>query len=127
LEAEVKMAARVLIVDDSLFMRTQIRNILSGAGYLIAGEASDGKQAEKKYKDLNPDIVIMDITMPGINGIEALRKIKSYDRQARVIMCTSLGQNSKVKEAITSGADDYIIKPFQKERVLQAIEKVLNL
>ncbi len=91
------MAARVLIVDDSLFMRTQIRNILSGAGYLIAGEASDGKQAEKKYKDLNPDIVIMDITMPGINGIEALRKIKSYDRQARVIMCTSLGQNSKVK------------------------------
>jgi len=118
------MSARILIVDDSLFMRTQIRNILSGAGYEIAGEASDGNQAEEKFKDLNPDLVIMDITMPGTNGIDALRKIKSLNR---VIMCTSLGLTSKVKEAISEGADDYILKPFQNERVLLAVKKVLNL
>ena len=121
------MSARILIVDDSLFMRTQIRNILSGAGYEIAGEASDGNQAEEKFKDLNPDLVIMDITMPGTNGIDALRKIKSLNNQARVIMCTSLGLTSKVKEAISGGADDYILKPFQNERVLLAVKKVLNL
>lgn len=121
------MSARILIVDDSLLMRTQIRNILSGAGYEIAGEASDGNQAEEKFKDLNPDLVIMDITMPGTNGIDALRKIKSLNSQARVIMCTSLGLTSKVKEAISEGADDYILKPFQNERVLLAVKKVLNL
>ena len=91
------MAARFLIVDAPLIMRPQIRDILISVGYLIAGEASKGKQAEKKYRDLNPDIVIMDITMPGITGVETLRKIESFDSQARGIMCTA-GKNLKRKK-----------------------------
>ena len=97
MEFEATLAARFLIVDAPLFIRAQIRDILISAGYLIAGEASKGKQAEKEYRDLNPDIVIMDITMPGITGVETLRKIESFDSQARGIMCTALGQESKDK------------------------------
>jgi two-component system chemotaxis response regulator CheY len=121
------MTAKILIVDDSLFMRKQIRNILSKNGYEIAGEATDGTQAVHLYRELRPDIVIMDITMPGKNGIEALKAIKEYDYNAKVIMCTALGQQSKLKEAIKIGADDYIVKPFLAKRVLDSVYRVLEL
>lgn len=113
---------KVLIVDDASFMRMTIKMMLEKEGYEIVGEAENGEVAVERYKELSPDIVTMDITMPEMNGIEALKAIKQIDKNACVIMVSAMGQESMVKEAILSGAKNFVVKPFKKETIL----KVLN-
>ncbi|MFW5984756.1 MAG: response regulator [Halanaerobiaceae bacterium] len=120
------MAKNILIVDDAAFMRMMIKNILTDNGYEIAGEASDGKEAVEKFEELKPDLVTMDITMPEMDGIEAVEKILEIDEEARIIMCSAMGQKAMVIEAIESGAKDFIVKPFNEDRVIEAVEKVLS-
>jgi two-component system chemotaxis response regulator CheY len=120
------MSNKVLIVDDAAFMRMMIKEILSKNGYTVVGEASDGAQAVEKYKELGPDLVTMDITMPEMDGIAALKEIKKIDPNARVIMCSAMGQQAMVIDAIQAGAKDFIVKPFQADRVLEAIKKTLS-
>ncbi|TGU66284.1 response regulator, partial [Mesorhizobium sp. M00.F.Ca.ET.186.01.1.1] len=103
-----------------------IKEILSKNGYSVVGEASDGAQAVEKYKELGPDLVTMDITMPEMDGISALKEIKKLDPNARVIMCSAMGQQAMVIDAIQAGAKDFIVKPFQADRVLEAIKKTLS-
>jgi two-component system, chemotaxis family, chemotaxis protein CheY len=117
---------KILIVDDTLFMRTLLKNILFSGGHSIAGEAGDGDEAIEKYKELKPDLVTMDVVMPKMNGIDALRGIRSIDPNAKVIMCTAVGQEQMVKLAIKTGARGYIIKPFQAPKVLEEIKNVLG-
>lgn len=119
------MAKRILITDDALFMRVTLKNILTQNGYEVVGEAQNGLEAVKLYQELNPDLVTMDITMPEMDGLEALKKIKELDAKANVVMCTAMGQKNMVVEAIQSGAKDFIVKPFQPERVLEAVSKLL--
>ena len=113
----------ILIVDDAAFMRINLKNILEKAGYEVAGEAENGSDAVAKYKDLSPDLVTMDITMPEMDGIEAVKEIKEYDSEANIIMCSAMGQQSMVVEAIEAGAKDFIVKPFKDDRVIEAVEK----
>ena len=120
------MSKNVLICDDAAFMRMMIKDILSKNGYNIAGEAENGLKAIEKYNELKPDLVLMDITMPEMDGIEALKKIKESDPNATIIMCSAMGQQAMVIEAIQSGAKDFIVKPFQPERVLEAVKKVVG-
>ena len=120
------MGASILIVDDLSFMRMIQKEILTERGYTVAGEASDGYEAVEKFKALRPDLVLLDITMPNMNGLEAMRKIFSIDPKARVIMCSALGQESKVLESIKAGAKDFVVKPFQPDRVLDAVGKALS-
>jgi two-component system, chemotaxis family, chemotaxis protein CheY len=117
----------VLIVDDALFMRTVLKDILTKNGYEVIGEATNGFEAIEKYQELQPDITTMDITMPELDGIEALKKIREIDSNARIIMCSAMGQQGIVVEAIKNGACDFIIKPFQPTRVLEALEKALQV
>ncbi|MDY0322441.1 MAG: response regulator [Candidatus Carbobacillus sp.] len=117
---------RVLVVDDAAFMRMMIKDILSKNGYEVVGEASDGAQAVEKYKELQPDLVTLDITMPEMDGIAALKQIRTIDPQAKVIMCSAMGQQAMVIEAIQAGAKDFIVKPFQADRVLEAVRKTLG-
>ncbi|AEP86794.1 chemotaxis protein CheY [Bacillus sp. A053] len=117
---------RVLVVDDAKFMRVKIREILEEANYIIAGEAADGEQAADLYKKLRPDIVTMDITMPVKNGIKALRDILTFDPKAKVIMCTAMRQQRIVTEAIELGAKDFIVKPFEETKVLEAVSRVMG-
>lgn len=117
---------RVLVVDDAAFMRMMIKDILSKNGYEVVGEASDGAQAVEKYKELQPDLVTLDITMPEMDGIAALKQIRAIDPQAKVIMCSAMGQQAMVIEAIQAGARDFIVKPFQADRVLEAVRKTLG-
>ncbi|MCF8564765.1 response regulator [Alicyclobacillus tolerans] len=119
------MGNRILVVDDAAFMRMMIKDILVKNGYEVVGEAGDGAQAVEKYQELKPDLVTLDITMPDVDGIEALRKIRSVDPGAKVIMCSAMGQQAMVIDAIQAGAKDFIVKPFQAERVLEAIRKAL--
>lgn len=114
---------RVLLVDDAAFMRMMLSNILINNGYEIAGEAENGKIAIEKYKELSPDIVTMDITMSEMNGLDAAREIKKYDSNANIIMCSAMGQQAMIIEAIENGAKDFITKPFSVKRVLEALEK----
>lgn len=116
----------ILIVDDAAFMRMVIKNILTKEGYEIAGEANDGKEAVALYNELKPALVLLDITMPEMDGIEALKKIIAADPSAKVVMCSALGQSSMVIEAIQAGAKDYIVKPFQPDRVIEAVQKSLK-
>jgi two-component system chemotaxis response regulator CheY len=118
--------AKILIVDDAAFMRMMIKEILSKNGFEIVGEANDGAQAIEKYKELTPDLVTMDITMPEMDGITALKEIKKINPNAKVIMCSAMGQQAMVIDAIQAGAKDFIVKPFQAERVLEAINKTLG-
>ena len=118
------MAKRILITDDALFMRVTLKNILSQNGYEICGEAQNGVEAVKMYEDLKPDIVTMDITMPEMDGIQALKEIIALDANANVVMCTAMGQKRMVVEAIQAGAKDFIVKPFEPERVLEALGKL---
>ncbi len=118
--------AKIMIVDDAAFMRTLLKNILFPKGFEIAGEADNGATAIDKYKELKPDLVTMDIVMPNVNGIEALKKIREFDPNARVIMCTAVGQENMVRAAIMSGAKGYIVKPFQAPKVLEEVQKVLG-
>lgn len=120
------MSKRILIVDDAAFMRMMIKDILVKNGYEVVGEASDGAQAVEKFKELNPDLVTMDITMPEVDGIAALKQICAIDPNAKVIMCSAMGQQAMVIDAIQAGAKDFIVKPFQADRVLEAIKKTLS-
>ena len=118
------MSKNVLIVDDAIFMRIKLKHILEENGYSVVGEAENGQEAIEIYKRENPDIVLMDITMPGMDGVDSLKGIIDYDEDAKVIMCSAMGQQNMVMEAIKSGAIDFIVKPFDNDRVIDALEKV---
>ena len=120
------MAKNILICDDAAFMRMMIKDILTKNGYNIAGEAENGAMAVDKYNETKPDLVLMDITMPEMDGIQALKKIKEGDPGAMVIMCSAMGQQAMVIESIQAGAKDFIVKPFQPDRVLEAVKKVVG-
>ncbi|OAB45104.1 response regulator [Paenibacillus antarcticus] len=120
------MANRILIVDDAAFMRMMIRDILTKNGFEVVGEAQDGAQAIEKFKEVRPDLITMDITMPEMDGITALKEIKKIDPSAKVIMCSAMGQQAMVIDAIQAGAKDFIVKPFQSDRVVEAINKTLG-
>ena len=120
------MGQRILIVDDAAFMRMMIKDILTKNGVEVVAEAADGAQAVEKYKETQPDLVTMDITMPEMDGITALKQIKQINPSARVIMCSAMGQQAMVIDAIQAGARDFIVKPFQADRVIEAINKTLS-
>ena len=119
------MAKNILICDDAAFMRMMIKDILTKNGYNVVGEAENGAKGVE-YNELKPDLVLMDITMPEMDGIAALKAIKASDAGATVIMCSAMGQQAMVIESITAGAKDFIVKPFQADRVLEAVKKVLG-
>ncbi|WP_223700085.1 response regulator [Sutcliffiella deserti] len=118
--------ANVLVVDDAKFMRLTIRNILTKANHAVVGEAENGKEAVSLYRDFQPDLVTMDITMPEMNGIEAVREILEQFPKAKIIMCSAMGQQRLIVEAIEAGAKDFIVKPFDESRVLEAVKRVLG-
>jgi len=120
------MGKTVLICDDAAFMRMMLKDILVKGGYEVIGEAVNGADGVEKYNSLKPDLVTMDITMPEVDGISALRAIRQCNPSAKVIMCSAMGQQAMVVEAIQAGAKDFIVKPFQKERVLESIRKVIG-
>ena len=117
--------ARVLVVDDAAFMRKMVSDVLLGGGHEVVGEAGDGVEAVARYQELRPEVTTLDITMPEKDGLQALGDIMTLDPNARVIMCSALGQESKVLESIKLGARDFVVKPFQAERVLEAVGKAL--
>ncbi|MEA1961747.1 MAG: response regulator [Bacillota bacterium] len=120
------MGKKVLIVDDAAFMRMMIKDILTKNGYEVVGEAENGLVAIDKFKEMKPDLVTMDITMPEMDGIAAVKEIVAMDSGARVIMCSAMGQQAMVIDAIQAGAKDFIVKPFQPERVIEAVSKALS-
>ncbi len=120
------MAKNILICDDAAFMRMMIKDILTKNGYNVVGEAENGLKAVERFNETKPDLVLMDIMMPEMDGIQALKKIKEMDPSANIIMCSAMGQQAMVIEAIQSGAKDFIVKPFQAERVLEAVKKVVG-
>ncbi len=120
------MGTKVLIVDDAAFMRMMLRDILMKNGFEVVGEADNGKNAVQMYSELKPDIVTMDITMPEMDGIAAVKEIKQIDSAAKVVMVSAMGQQAMVIEAIRSVAADFIVKPFQPDRVLEALSKALS-
>ena len=120
------MGNKVLVVDDAAFMRMMIKDILRKGGYEVIGEAEDGSKAVEKFKELRPDLVTMDITMPDMDGITAVKEIRKIDSSALIIMCSAMGQQAMVIDAIQAGAKDFVVKPFQPERVLEAVRKVLT-
>jgi two-component system chemotaxis response regulator CheY len=117
--------ARVLVVDDAAFMRKVVSDALNGGGHEVIGEAANGAEAIARYQELQPDLMTLDITMPEMDGLTALKEIIAIDPRARIIMCSALGQESKVLEAIKGGAKDFVVKPFKVERVLDAVGKAL--
>ena len=119
------MAKNILVVDDAAFMRMMIKDILTKNGYNVAGEAENGAKALEKYNEVKPDLVLMDITMPEVDGIQALKNIKAADPNAKVIMCSAMGQQAMVIESIQAGAKDFIVKPFQADRVIDALTKII--
>ena len=118
--------ANILLVDDAAFMRMMLKDILTKNGYNVAGEAENGLKAIDKYRELKPDLALMDITMPEMDGLQALKKIKAEWPDAKVVMCSAMGQQAMVIEAIQSGARDFIVKPSQPDRVLEAVRKVIG-
>lgn len=120
------MAHTVLICDDALFMRSMIAGILEEAGFQVVGEAETGAQAIAKYRELKPDLVTMDIVMPDMGGIDAVRAIIKEFPDARILMCSAMGQQALVMEAIQAGARDFVVKPFQPSRVLEAVQRALK-
>ena len=120
------MSHTVLICDDAVFMRTMISDILEESGYEVVGQAESGVQAIERYKALRPDLVTMDIVMPDMGGIDAVREITSFDANAKILMCSAMGQQALVVEAIQAGAKDFVVKPFQPSRVLEAVQRVLG-
>lgn len=120
------MSRRVLVVDDAAFMRMMVKDILQKNGFEIVGEAANGLEAVEEFKKSNPDLVTMDITMPEMDGIAAVKEIKKIDANAKVIMCSAMGQQAMVMEAIQAGAKDFIVKPFQSDRVIEALTKALG-
>jgi len=122
---EAEVAVRVLLADDLYFMRMVQKEVLEAHGYKIVGEASTGTEAVSKYQELFPDVVILDITMPEMNGLEAMKRILAVDPQARIVICSAIGQQSLIVEAINAGIKDFIVKPFKSERLLSAIGKAV--
>lgn len=120
------MANGILVVDDAAFMRMMVKDILIKNGFQVLGEAENGAKAIEKYKELSPDLVVMDITMPEVDGIQAVREIKKINPNAKIVMCSAMGQQAMVIEAIQAGARDFIVKPFQADRVVEAVRKVLG-
>ena len=120
------MGKTVLLVDDAAFMRMMLKDILSKNGYSVVGEAENGIKAIEKYNELRPDLVMLDITMPEMDGIKAAKGIKTADPNATIVMCSAMGQQAMVIESIQAGARDFIVKPFQPDRVLDAVKKVLG-
>ena len=120
------MAKNILVCDDAAFMRMMIKDILSKNGYNVAGEAENGLVAIEKYKEVSPDLVLMDITMPEMDGISAVKEIRKVDPNAKIVMCSAMGQQAMVIEAIQAGARDFIVKPFQADRVLEAVRKAVG-
>jgi len=120
------MAKSILLVDDAAFMRMMLKDILTKNGYDVVGEAENGAKAIEKYKELKPDLTILDITMPELDGIKAAKQIKTDDPNALIIMCSAMGQQAMVIESIQAGARDFIVKPFQPDRVLEAVKKVVG-
>ncbi|WP_430882782.1 response regulator [Fusibacter sp. JL216-2] len=120
------MSQGILVVDDAAFMRMMVKDVLTKNGYTVLGEAENGQKAIEKYKELNPDLVIMDITMPEVDGIQAVKEIKKIDPNAKIVMCSAMGQQAMVIESIQAGARDFIVKPFQADRVIEAVKKVLG-
>ena len=118
--------AKILTVDDAAFMRKVIKDTLSKAGYTEIYEAEDGAMAVEKYNKLKPDLVLMDITMPNMDGLEALKAIRGKDGNANVVMCSAMGQESMVMDAVRSGAKDFIVKPFKPDRVLKTVTSILG-
>ncbi|AET70282.1 response regulator with CheY-like receiver, AAA-type ATPase, and DNA-binding domains [Desulfosporosinus orientis DSM 765] len=116
----------IMIVDDAAFMRMMLKEILTKNGFDVVGEAENGAMALEKYKELQPNLTIMDITMPEMDGLQAVKEIRKFDSNARIIMCSAMGQQSMVIEAIQSGAKDFVVKPFQAERVVEAVTKALK-
>jgi len=122
------MPYKILVVDDAAFMRNMIKDVFeSMPGFSVIGEASNGIEAVEKYKTLHPDLVTMDIVMPLKSGIEATKEITSVDREAKIIMCSALGQESLVMEAVEAGARDFIVKPFKAEKVQEVVNRVLGI
>ena len=117
--------ARVLVVDDAAFMRKMVSDALTKGGHEVVGEGANGEEAVAQYQELKPELTTLDITMPEKDGLEALREIVALDPNAKVIMCSALGQESKVLEAVKSGAKDFVVKPFQADRILDAAAKAL--
>jgi two-component system chemotaxis response regulator CheY len=117
----------VLIVDDAAFMRIAIKTMLERNGLKVVGEAENGFISVRKYKELRPDIVTMDITMPEMSGIEALKSIKTFDPQSKVVMISAMGQEALIKEAVMCGANSFIVKPFKEDHVVSTINKVLSI
>lgn len=120
------MGKSILVCDDAAFMRMMLKDILTKGGYNVVGEAENGRQAVIKYKELMPDLVTMDITMPEMDGIAALKEIKGIQSGANIIMCSAMGQQAMVVEAIQHGATDFIVKPFQADRIIEAVKKVIG-
>lgn len=120
------MAKNILIVDDAIFMRMMIRDILTRNDYNVVGEAENGARALEKYRELKPDLVLMDITMPEVDGISGLKNIKAEFPDAKVVMCSAMGQQAMVLDAIRAGAMDFIVKPFQAARVMDAVKKAIG-
>jgi len=120
------MVKTVLICDDAVFMRTMLADILTQAGFAVIGQAQTGAEAVQKYRELRPDLVTMDIVMPDMGGIEAVKEITKEFTDAKILMCSAMGQQSLVIEAIQAGARDFVVKPFQPSRVLEAVQRVLS-
>ena len=120
------MAKKILLVDDAAFMRKVIKDTLTKAGYTDIYEAVDGADAVQKYSEVHPDLVLMDITMPNMDGLEALKAIRGADGSANVVMCTAMGQESMVMDAVRSGARDFIVKPFKEDRILKTVNNILG-
>lgn len=118
--------AKILVVDDAAFMRMMVKDALSKGGYTDVHEAEDGMRAVEEYEKLKPDLVIMDITMPNLDGLQALKKIKEGHPEATVVMCSAMGQESMVIEAIKSGAKDFIVKPFKPDRILKTVSSIVD-
>ena len=118
--------ANVLVVDDAAFMRMSIKKILEANGHTMIGEAADGAEAIQKFVTLKPDVTLLDITMPEMSGIEALKRIKEHDPNAKIIICSAMGQQATVAQAIQYGAKDFVLKPFEDSRLIAALEQVLS-
>lgn len=118
--------AKILIVDDAAFMRMMVKDALTKNGYTDLCEASDGAEAVSKFEEIHPDLVIMDITMPNMDGLEALKAIKAKDSSANIVMCSAMGQEAMVVDAIKSGAKDFIVKPFKPDRIIKTVSSILG-
>jgi two-component system chemotaxis response regulator CheY len=123
---DTTMAKKILLVDDAAFMRKMIKDTLTKNGYTEVFEAVDGADAVEKFSEIGPDLVVMDITMPNMDGLEALKAIRAKDGSANVVMCSAMGQESMVMDAVRSGAKDFIVKPFKPDRVLKTVTSILG-